>query len=207
MLAFLTYYFYLFFIATDFVQSVEFDVDQNISSEINTAIHESSQQHTDHEIIIPGVDPLTFVDVNYGDEQNYDFKPAAKCSSKQNINSATNYKLPKNSSNQNFKPPKIPSYLNSPSISRISQAEQCQFEPTFTYDPSSNWEKDVFITWQEFKQYIGRENDYTSQNFMDFLSYKYHNSENSLSTVYLNLKGRLIVAYKKETGRVFQSGT
>ena len=65
-------------------------MDQNITAEINTAIHETSQQHTDHEIIIPGVDPLTFVDVNLEDEQNYDFKP--KISSNQNYTTTANFK-------------------------------------------------------------------------------------------------------------------
>ena len=41
---------------------------------------------------------------------------------------------------------------------------------------------------------------------MDFLTYKYNSSENSLSTVYVNLRGRLVVGYKNETGRVFQTG-
>ena len=76
---------------------------QNISSEINTDIHETSPHYTDHdEIIIPGVDPLTFVDVNLEDEQNYDFKPASKISSNQNFSSANFKPRTKISSNQNL---------------------------------------------------------------------------------------------------------
>ena len=58
-----------------------------------------------------------------------------------------------------------------------------------SYDPTSNWERDVYQTWNEFRGFIGKDSNYTDQDVISFLTHKYNTTENSISTVCVNLRG------------------
>ena len=154
--------------AKDFIGSVEDSSSSQNQDFLDPNIASTSYNQ-------PGVDPLTFVDCNY--EENQEYTSAAFIKQEHSVKTIENYSE--------------------------SSVNCVNFAPTFAHDPTNNWSRDVLATWQEFKSFIGRDYDYTSQDFVNFLTHNYNAKEQSINTVYLNLRGRLAVGYKNETGRNF----
>ena len=68
---------------------------------------------------------------------------------------------------------------------------------------SVTWDEEVEQTWTEFKQYVNHKEDYTAQEIINYLIQTMNARKISVSTM-INLKSRLSIAYRNETGRTFQ---
>ena len=66
-----------------------------------------------------------------------------------------------------------------------------------------HWEKEVAQSWIEFKEFIDNKSDFTSQDFINFLSFNLESKNYAVSTL-VNLKSRLQIAYKNEYDKNFQ---
>ena len=65
------------------------------------------------------------------------------------------------------------------------------------------WDEEVEQTWTEFKQYVNYKEDYTAEEIINYLTQTMNARKISVSTM-INLKSRLSIAYRNETGRTFQ---
>ena len=65
------------------------------------------------------------------------------------------------------------------------------------------WDEEVEQTWTEFKEYVNQKTDFTSEEIINYLNQTMHARKISVSTM-VNLKSRLSIAYRNETGRIFQ---